>query len=82
MQECYGTTQVKEILMNRKDIECAIRDYLVAAHPAGYDFDMAKPFYLWSEDGIEVSVRYVQSKITREREPRGFTPKLFKAAQP
>lgn len=67
----FGTTQVKEIRLTRREILEMVAENLAARADPSYDFDAKRPIFLWDEN--DLIVRYVQKMITTEAEPRGFS---------
>jgi hypothetical protein len=77
MTESYGTTQVKENILTRQDIEQIIKENMKARCDPSYDFDADNPIFLWHPNGSLV-IRYVQKEITREFEHRKCMMKPLK----
>lgn len=70
IKQAYGTTQVLELSLDKRDIEAIIVENLQARGVGGYDFDYDRPILIW--DGQNLIVRYVQQKTTRETDPKNF----------
>lgn len=66
-QEAFGTTQVREIRFNRKEVNQILLENIQERMSQSYDFDYALPIII--NDGQEIIFRFVQRDITREREP-------------
>jgi hypothetical protein len=69
MTESFGTTQVKEHILTRDDLEQIVKENMKARCNPSYDFDADNPIFLWHPNGYLV-IRYVQKEITREFEHR------------
>lgn len=67
-KESFGTTQVKEIRLSRREIISIVHENIKARLSTSYDFDYDRPLVI--EGDGELIFRFVQKEISREAEPR------------
>lgn len=70
MNKAFGTTQVLEVVLSKEDVAKIVIENLQTRCLDSYDFDYNHPIVIWEKDCL--ILRYVQKKVTLEREPQNF----------
>ena len=76
MTEQFGSTQIKELHFDKREIERIVLDNIIERAGTPYDFDYERPYILYDKNGGLI-IRFVQTKVTLESSPRDFYLKEF-----
>lgn len=68
-KEAYATSQVREVRFSRSEVVGIVLENFRARAETPYDFDYERPLVIFGDNG-EIIFRFVQSEISREKEPR------------